>query len=431
MPVDFNNSIIHAAAILADADTLIRDGAIWLQDGKIAAIGNWEDLRRRHPELPACSTGHSLITPGLINIHTHLELGYLRGKIPGPAQFPQWVCNLFALSPPPERLSQTITDSVQRGTEECLQYGVTAVGDITRYPYLTRKALGRSGLRGISFGEITAMGKARHHLQERMTLAQTPAEDADARFGIGLSPHAPYSVEGPALQSIVRHAAAARQPLAMHLAELREETDFLRNFSGPLGHSWTLRRIIDVWDNHIPTFAGGPIRWADHWGLFNHTMPLVLAHVNYASDDDIRLLAGRSHISVAMCPRTRHYFGHDKAGPHPCLAMLAAGVRVCIATDSAASSPDLNLLAEAAAAHGELPSLPFSTLFRMMTQWPAAAMGLHAGCLAPGRWADLAVFPMLQIHHTAEDATADLIERHPPARAVMMGSQVVSGRLDG
>ncbi len=428
------NCIIHAAAILADAETLITDGALCLRDGKIAAVGPMNAMRRRYPAVSICSAGQSLITPGLINIHTHLELGHLRGKIPSrhpdPIPFPDWVCQLFALTPPPELLPDVVAKSVYSGVEECLQFGVTAVGDITRHPLLTRCALADSPLRGISFGEITAMGKARHLLPERMAAAQAPIANTNSHLAVGLSPHAPYSVEGPALQAIVDCAATAHQPLAMHLAELPDEADFLRDFSGPLGRTWALRRMIDVLDDHIPTYAHGPVGWADQWGLLNHAQPLVLAHVNYASGDDIRRLAGRPHLSVAMCPRTRHYFGHDSISAHPCVAMLKAGIRVCLATDSLASSPDLNLLAEAAAAHRELPSLPFSTLFRMMTQWPAEAFNLPSGRLIPGHFADVAAYPLPDKPHGAEAAIADLIQRCPPASMVMIGSQVVSGKLD-
>lgn len=429
-----NDCIIHAAAILPDADTLITDGALCLRDGTIAAIGPLKDMRRRYPAVPVYSAGQNLITPGLINIHTHLELGHLRGKIPShhsdPVPFSDWVCQLFALTPPPELLPDVIAESAKSGVEECLQFGITAVGDITRHPLLVRPALAKSPLRGISFGEITAMGKARHLLPERLAAAQTSIEKRTAPLTVGLSPHAPYSVEGPALQAIAQHASAAHQPLAMHLAELQAEADFLRDFSGPLGRTWALRRIIDVLDDRIPTYAHGPVGWADHWGLLDHAQPLVLAHVNYASSGDIRLLANRPHLFVAMCPRTRRYFGHDSVSPHPCMAMLAAGIRVCIATDSLASSPDLNLLAEAAAAHQEIPLLPFSTLFRMITEWPAAALKLPVGRLIPGHMADMAAFPLSGRPHGAEEAVADLIQRHPPARVVVIGSRVVSGTLD-
>ena len=430
MPDDryLDDSIIHAAVVLANADTLIPDGALFLHDGLIAEIGPWRDIRRRHPKAADWSAGKHLITPGLVNIHTHLELGYLRGKIPAPAKFPDWVCRLFELAPPPEKLEHAVAESVIGGITECHRYGVTAIGDITRYAAITRRAAADRPMDGISFGEITAMGKARGQLEVRIGAAEISARLA-AGMQIGLSPHAPYSVEGPALRQIVQHANASHRPLAMHLAELPYEREFLRDFSGPLGRDWPLRKIIDVLDGEIPTFDGSPVAWAAQWGLLKSDQPVILVHVNYADDADIRLLAGHRQISVAMCPRTRHYFGHHLIAEHPCLKMLQADIRVCIATDSLASTPDLNLLAEAACARKDLPSLSWATLFQMVTQWPAEAMRLKAGRLHRGFRADMAVFPMSSVPRSVESAVAELICAHPPAAAVVMGSQLVYGRL--
>ena len=44
------------------------------------------------------------------------------------------------------------------------------------------------------------------------------------------------------------------------------------------------------------------------------------------------------------CPRTHDAFGHT---PHPAADWLAAGGRVALGTDSLASNPDLDVLAEA------------------------------------------------------------------------------------
>ena len=423
-----DDCIVHAAVVLADADTLIPDGALFLQNGLIEEVGLWRDIRRRHPKAADWSAGGQLISPGLVNIHTHLELGYLRGKIPDPAKFPDWVCRLFELAPPPEQLEHVITESVNDGITGCLRYGVTAIGDITRHAAISRRAAADMPMGGISFGEITAMGRARGELTQRVRAAEVPGGHA-AGMQIGLSPHAPYSVEGPALRQIVQHANAAHRPLAMHLAELPYEREFLRDFSGPLGRDWPLRKIIDVLDGEIPAFDGSPVAWGAHWGLLKSNQPVILAHVNHADDADIRLLAGHRQLSVAMCPRTRQYFGHHHIAEHPCLKMLQAGIRVCIATDSLASTPDLNLLAEAACARQDLPSLPWATLFQMVTQWPAAAMALNAGRLHPGLRADLAVFPVSSVPRSAESAIAELIASHPPAAAVVMGSQLVYGRL--
>ena len=71
--------------------------------------------------------------------------------------------------------------------------------------------------------------------------------------------------------------------------------------------------------------------------------PVLVGHANYLTDDEIAILA-RSGSSVAFCPRSHAFFRH---ADHPWRRLLAAGVNVCLGTDSLASSPSLSVMDEA------------------------------------------------------------------------------------
>ena len=69
-----------------------------------------------------------------------------------------------------------------------------------------------------------------------------------------------------------------------------------------------------------------------------------MIHGNYLDDDERAFLAThRDRMSLVYCPRTHAYFSHR---PYPLAELLAGGVRVALGTDSRASNPDLDLLAE-------------------------------------------------------------------------------------
>ncbi len=117
--------------------------------------------------------------------------------------------------------------------------------------------------------------------------------------------------------------------------------------------------------------------------------PNLFIHCNYL-DPSVRLA---SHQSIVVCPRTHAAFGHRH---HPFPQFLKRGVRVALGTDSLASNPDLDILAEARFLRRHYPEVAPATLLRMLTLNGAEALGFDAltGSLTPGKSADLVVLPL-------------------------------------
>lgn len=417
--------ILSGTALLVNSDQLVPNGALAMARGTIQGVGTRDQILRQFSGVPEVHAAGCILSPGFVNAHTHLELTYIAGTIPGQTSFPDWVLRLIEHYPEPADAQRVFTASALRGAQESLFFGVTTVGDITRRPSIVRTALQlHSALRVVSFGEIAALGKLRGQLDERLTAALTPPAGA-ARMRIGLSPHAPYSVEGPVLETIARAARNYKLPLCMHLAELREEKEFLTDFSGPLGKEWSLMQRLNLLDDLIPAFAEGPIRWAEHYGLFSAGVPVILAHVNYADDAEIDLLA-RCGAAVAYCPRTRDYFGHDAITPHRWRDMRAHGIRVCLATDSKASNPDLSPLREAQCVLQRDPTADPQNLMAMITTEPAIALGLknNLGQLATGFSADVIAIPVPANMALNAARICDYLVRHAPQPSqVWVGGQ--------
>src|SRR5690606_15359883 len=143
------------------------------------------------------------------------------------------------------------------------------------------------------------------------------------------------------------------------------------------------------WDASIAPLATTPVRAL---GAVLERAPCVLAHCNYLDDDDVALLA-RPRVPVAYCPVASEYFGHRG---HRYRDLLAAGVNVCLGTDSILCQP----LTEPEP-HGILPQVRrlhvrdgtrADLLLEMATVRGARALGLepHAATLRSGAPARLA-----------------------------------------
>lgn len=294
-------------------------------------------------------------------------------------------------------LDEQSAKSAVDGAQQCIHFGVASVGDISRQCHVTRPALQGSPLRITSFGEVMAMAQRRELLEGRVKLAADPAFSS-LRLRIGISPHSPYSIEPDGYRRCLAVAREQRLPLSTHLAESPNESEFLAQHSGPLKALWDAWL---TWDDRVPFFDGGPIRFAESLGLLAY--PTVLAHVNYCDDEEMAILA-RGQASVVYCPRTHEFFSHP---PHRFREMMQAGINVAVGTDSTASSPDLNLVDDLRLIHRLYPDLPAADIWRMATVNGAKALGLGAlgGRIFPGAPADLVAFAA-----TGDDPLAAVLE---------------------
>ena len=345
---------------------------------------------------PVVDFGEAVILPGLVNAHTHLELGFFAGQAPPGKSFVDWIERLAATKAACPDFARTAAASVRTGMKQSLAAGVTTVGDVTTRPQSVRSDLKHGPLRVVSFGEVIAIGSRRNLLAERLQAAIDGAHASDY-LTVAVSPHAPYSIEPDGIRACVEAAERLNMRLCMHLAETVDEARFTERGDGPLGD---LLRHFGVADNLIPCPQMTPVALAHQCGALSGRT--VLAHCNYVSNEDLALLAA-SGAHVAYCPRTHAAFGHD---PHPFRRMLGDGINVCIGTDSLASNPSLSVLEEIRHLHEVYPDLNGSVLIEMATIRGARALGLFeaVGTLARGKYADVTVLPL------EPDGAADAVE---------------------
>jgi cytosine/adenosine deaminase-related metal-dependent hydrolase len=239
------------------------------------------------------------------------------------------------------------------------------------------------------FHEVIAFSGARaesamNALVERLEIQQ----NLDARAIYGISPHAPYTVSPKLLKLLVSHAQQHNLPMAMHLAESREELDFLREGAGPF------RQLLEersMWDPNAVPNGSRPI---DYLQMLAGAPRALVVHGNYLDFHELSFLgANRTHMSLVYCPRTHAYFAHE---PYPLAAAATARVRVALGTDSRASNPDLDLLKEMremTCAHSWLPP---QDVLRMGTLAGAKALGRDrdVGSIAEGKVANLVAIPI-------------------------------------
>lgn len=381
-------------------------------------IGSVEPAGRRAADI---DLGDVAILPGFVNAHTHLDLSGLRGRCPPSGDFPAWLRQVIA-----HRRSTTpqqIEADIRAGLAESVRHGTTLLGDIAAggasWPILAN-----APLRSVVFYEI--MGLTKKRAQQSLEAAGKWLEEHSATNYCrpGLSPHAPYSVRADLFARTALAAQSLKCPLAVHLAESREELELLQCHRGPFV---PFLKDLGVWD--ADGLASGPasvMRICYQYVTPRPHVPrgnaLLFVHGNYLKPS----ACIPSHSTIIYCPRTHTAFGHAS---HPFRHFLQRGIRIALGTDSLASNPDLSILAEMRHLHRQCPGLPGEVLLRMATLSGAEALGWanETGSLETGKSADLVAVPLSP--RAGNDPYERLLDSDLPVQRVFCRGQWV-GHLE-
>lgn len=366
---------IRAGVVYPVTAPPIEDGAVLVgADGRIVAVGPQAKVPAP-ADVERLEFRDAILTPGLVNVHTHLELTHLAGQI-SETSFVQWIKRMRELkeATPPE----AFIAAAETGLHDCWARGVTCIAE-TGSSGAAMEALVRFGGRGIVFQEVFGPGPAQvpPAMEELERQIMRLRRLATSMRSVGVSPHAPYSVSEALYRRVARYAQQERLPIAVHLAESQEESELVRFGAGPFAEALRGRGIV-VEPHHC-----SPVQYLSELGVLR-AGALAIHCVQVDATDMQTLKAAR--VAVAHCPRSNRAHGHGTA---PFAAMREAGLTVGIGTDSVASVGDLDLWAET-----RLSWIGAEQSLRVLTLEGARVLGWERtiGSLEVGKAADLAVF---------------------------------------
>ncbi|GHT25561.1 chlorohydrolase [Planctomycetales bacterium] len=324
---------------------------------------------------------HTIVLPGTINMHTHLELSQLKKPFDVPLEgerrsFASWVEALLQFRRSEEyNAASAIWNSLLR--RDILSESIAVADIMPLYFPLNEFHQNRPKQpRLFPFAELIGWNSG----QVENQIAEVKLAALQNKRFYGLSPHAPHTVCPALLEFAVRQNV----PVAMHLAESPEEMQLLENHSGKL-----LDLIRKVDENYNPQevllSGSSPACPMDYLRLLADAPKAFIIHGNYLNDEELKFLAERREtMAIVYCPRSHQYFSY---APYPLKKMLDFGVNVLLGTDSIASSPDLSMLNEIHFVRQLHPEVPAETIFSMATFNSAVALEIENefGTLELGR----------------------------------------------
>jgi len=345
--------------ILLGDGRALRDGSLVVDSlNTIVAVGPRKSVFQMFAHAQ-WSEHQGVLMPGLCNMHTHLELSILANSLPRHVGFYPW---MRALLQARADFSKTqIKDAARASMHALTDYGTAFVADIGNTT-VAIEALQDAPYLSLFFlelldpeGKITSadfcktreqLKKLSHHLTHLRAL-QTP--------------HSLYGTHAKTIALCTKEASSSQTPMSIHFAEHSAERQALDDNAGPLAEMLQQRYP----QLESPALGRPLLESVENLQLCS--APTWLIHGTRLSPEEIQTLAQHG-AEYVLCPRSNRYI--EQALPN-LEAMLSAGSRPGLGTDSLASNTDLDVLREAAELRAAFPEVNPATLVAMATSYGA------------------------------------------------------------
>ncbi len=373
--------IVAADIILKGNGEILHSGAIRIEGNTIIECAPLAEICVKREE-HVIDLKDSILSPGFINAHCHLDYQNFKGVIPPQKSFTEWIKKINALKN--DFTNQDYCNSIHQGYEALLGTGTTTVLNIAAipeiFPYLNPPPLrvwwfmemvdirSRLGTEEALIGFFFLLDKTKEWLG-----------------GIGLSPHAPYTATTGLYRHVRRCSDFMNMLVSTHLAESREEQEMFLYENGRL-FDFLQKLGRDMSD------CGQGSVFSSLWESGVMSSDWILAHLNYLQEYDFEILK-QLRPKVVHCPRCHSYFGHQRFEME---RLEKVGILVALGTDSLASNHSLDLRAEVRHARHHYDHKESVEWWRMMTSHGAWALKQEGklGVIQEGALADLVAFPI-------------------------------------
>ncbi len=371
--------LIKDATILTQDATRRRlHGDVYIEDQKITQVSEKPVTVEADYKIDGRK---KLLLPGLINLHTHLPMTLLRGY-GDDMQLQEWLQQ--RIWPVEARLTpETIASGTALGALEMITSGTTTFLDMYFFEETIAEVIKKSGLRGfLGFG-IVDFGTAQYKSDEMLPACERFVKTwhRDPMIHPVVAPHSAYACGPESLRRCQEIATKYDVLVHTHCSETRDE----------------------VYDME-KKYGKRPVEQFHSLGLL--TPRMSLAHCGWITKTEIATMK-ETGVAVAHCPVSNYKIGTGGYAPIP--EMLAAGIRIGLGTDGAASNNILDMFdtmkfaALGQKQHRWDPRVfPAQTVFDFATIGGAACLGIQnqVGSLEVGKQADLIFIDLDQPHLT-------------------------------
>lgn len=393
--------ILLADAVFTDEAILRNYGVVY--ERTIIEVAPNDKLRERYGEQCIELGEGSVLLPGLINSHVHLEFSANRSTL-AYGSFMPWLSSVIEKRD--ELINECHDECIASAIQTMLSNGITAFGAVSSYGFDLEPCF-EAPQKVVYFNELIgsdpAMADALYaHYQERLFTSMDRQRNG---FYPSVAIHSPYSVHRILIQKALAYAKEKDLRVTAHFMESPAEREWLDANSGPLQ---------PFFENFLKQSRAA--NTASEFLSYFEGIPTLFTHAVHTSDEERSAIAAGGH-SVIHCPISNRLLGN---GVLDLKALEANAIRLLCGTDGLSSNYTLDLFEEMKIAlylhpHDNLPALA-RKLWKSVTSDAAKALRLNCGTISAGYDADLLVvrvdYPIndqLPIHLIQQPRTVESI----------------------
>lgn len=377
---------IHTLVTMDAARREISDGALYVRDGVIQAVGTLDEIPAQAADEIFDMRNH-IVLPGLINTHHHMFQSLTRGFAQNNELF-DWLKTLYPIW---SRLTgDAIYTSAKLAMAELILSGCTTSSDhLYIYPNDARiddeiRAAQEIGIRFHAARGSMSVGESKGGLPPDRVVEDEGAILRDTRRVI-------EQYHNSARYAMLRVVVAPCSPFTVSQDLMRESAVLARSYGLHL-HTHLAENVKDV-DYSLSVFGLRPGDYAQDVGWVGDDV--WHAHCVQLNDDEIGLFA-RTGTGVCHCPSSNMRLA---SGIAPIRKMRDAKVKVGLGVDGSASNDSGHLLSEARQAMllqrvgGDPAAFSAREALEIATIGGASVLGRDdVGMIAPEMAADLIAF---------------------------------------
>ena len=351
-------------------------------DKTIQKIASLEELKKDYPDAKITTLKeNSLIMPGLINAHVHIEFSANKTEL-SYGDFMNWLYSVIENRE--DLINNCNKKCMQKAINSMLESGITTFGAISSHA-MDLEACAEAKQNVVFFNELIGSQAVMADALFGDFISRLEASKAVKREGFypAIAIHSPYSVHPVLVKKALQLAKDESLKITAHFMESKAERQWLDKSDGDFKGFFEklLKQNQAVCDSK---------EFLQYFNAHN----ALLTHATNTNDEELEKIASNKH-TIIHCPISNRLLGNKTLNIKN---LNDKNIRWVVATDGLSSNYKLDLFEEMKMSlfmHSDAPLLGFAKqLIAGVTINAAEALGLNTGEIKEGKNADMLILDL-------------------------------------